>query len=100
MPLIAPLHVRRRTHITMNTKRISVQIVRWLSALLLCLVGLWALNLTAFNFWAAGGPPTPHPEIYERRGWLFFAVAIGCFIIAALLVWLLRGRRVEHDNAA
>jgi len=61
-----------------------------------------ALNLTAFNFWAAGGPPMPDPEIYEyeRRAWLFFVVCIGCFIGAGLLVWLLRSRRAEHDHAA
>lgn len=81
----------------MNIKRLLVQVVRWLSAVLLCLAGLWALNLTAYNFWAAGGPPTPHLEIYERRGWLFFAAATGCFIGAGLLVWLLRGRKAE-DN--
>ncbi len=35
---------------------------RWLLVVILLLGFLWFANLTAFNWWAAGGPPTPEPE--------------------------------------
>ena len=56
----------------------------WLVALALFLGFLLSLNLTAFNYWASGGPPTPHPEIYRVRGNIFFGVACG-FLLAFVL---------------
>jgi hypothetical protein len=56
----------------------------WLLAFALFLGLLWCLNLTAFNYWASGGPPTPHPEIYRMRGNIFFGVACG-FLLAFVL---------------
>jgi glycerol uptake facilitator-like aquaporin len=59
-----------------------------------CLIGaaVWSLYLAAFNWWAAGGPPTQYPEIYARRGNTFFA--LGCsFFLAGLALLLLEARR-------
>jgi hypothetical protein len=37
--------------------------VSWLLAAILLLAAGWSLNLTLFNWWAAGGPPTTQPEL-------------------------------------
>jgi hypothetical protein len=58
----------------------------WFTTILLLLVFLWCLNLTAFNYWASGGPPTPHPEIYRMRGNVFFGIA--CVLFVAFLICL------------
>ncbi len=83
----------------MNPNRLWIQVARWCLAGLLCLLGLWALKLTAFNFWAAGGPPTPHPEIYARRAWAFLAVTVCFFVGAGLITWFLR-RRGENEQTS
>jgi membrane protein DedA with SNARE-associated domain len=46
----------------------------------------WTGNVTLFNYWAAGSPPTPHPEIYEQRGDFFFAVTVALLLAAAVFV--------------
>lgn len=58
-----------------------------LTTFLLLLALLWFLYLTAFNYWAGGGPPTPHSEIYRMRGNIIFGVA--CALFVALVVCLL-----------
>lgn len=66
----------------------------WLLPVLLLLGACWTGNLTLFNWWAAGGPPTPHPEIYEQRGNVFFFVTVGLLVLALVLIVLnLRRRR-------
>ena len=74
-----------------------------LTTILLLLAFLWALNLTAFNYWAGGGPPTPHPEIYKMYGNIFFGIACVLFVAFAVCLWSLvrgkRGRRAEPPSA-
>jgi len=60
-----------------------------LTTLLLLLAFLWSLYLTAFNYWAGGGPPTPHPEIYRMRGNIFFGIACALFVAFAACLWSL-----------
>jgi len=59
---------------------------RWALLALLVAGACWAGNLTLFNWWAAGGPPTPQPEVYEQRGNLFFALTVALLLLALLLV--------------
>jgi len=61
------------------------RLLRWILATFSLLGSCWACNLTLFNYWAAGGPPTNHPEIYEQRGNMFLAVTVGLFVLSALL---------------
>ena len=50
--------------------------------ILLLLVGsVWFGYLAAFNWWAAGAPPTPHADTYANRGNVFFALA--CILLLA-----------------
>jgi len=70
-----------------------------LTTFLLLLVFLWALYLTAFNYWAAGGPPTPHPEIYRMRGEIFFGIACVLFVAFAVCLWSLVLRKKSQPPA-
>jgi hypothetical protein len=70
-----------------------------LTTFLLLLVFLWALYLTAFNYWAAGGPPTPHPEIYRMRGNIFFGIACVLFVAFAVCLWSLVRRKKGQPPA-
>jgi hypothetical protein len=55
-------------------------------AVLLLVVCLRSGFLAFYNWWAAGGPPTPDPTGYERAGNIFFAVASLCLASAVTLV--------------
>ena len=60
----------------------------------LCIVTLWLLNLTAYNYWAAGGPPTPRPELYRSRGNTFLVLsAISIVAMGVVAFQLLRAYR-------
>ena len=59
---------------------------RWLLVLVLILGSFWLGNLTLFNWWAAGGPSTPHPEAYAFRGNLFFVIACLFFVAFVIVV--------------
>ncbi|MCI0409637.1 MAG: hypothetical protein L0191_13925 [Acidobacteria bacterium] len=71
---------------------------RWLLAGLLLAAACWSANLTAYNWWAAGGPPTPHPDLYAARGNRFFFVTCFLLLAAVLLVWInVRARRRRSE---
>ncbi len=76
------------------TKLARSRLWRWALPTLLVVGACWTGNLTLFNWWAAGGPPTPHPEIYEQRGNLFFALTVlmALLALAALFINLRRKR--------
>jgi hypothetical protein len=69
--------------------------IRWVLFLVLVAWTLWSASLTVMYIWAAGGPPTPHPETYARRANLYLVVTGVSFVAAAgLLVVNVRiGRR-------
>lgn len=65
---------------------------RWIIVTVLVAVSLWTANLTLYNWWAAGGPPTPNPQEYESRGNIFAVVTLLLFS-AAIAVALLNRKR-------
>ena len=78
------------------------QVWRWVAVGALIVVFLWSTNLTLYNVWAAGGPPTPHPEIYLARANTFLVVSCVLLVAIGALVWInvrtsrrLRKARVE-----
>ena len=66
------------------------------TTVILFLAFLWSLNLTAFNYWASGGPPTPDPEIYRMRGNIFFGIACVFFVAFGVCIWSLVRRKKRH----
>ena len=65
----------------------------WLLTILLFVGLAWSLNLAAFNWWASGGPPTDHPEVYRMHGNIFFEIACGFLLAFAISLWTLIRRR-------
>ena len=59
---------------------------RWLPPIALISGAGWAANLALGNWWAAGGPSTPHANIYEHRGNLSCAMALLFVLLAVLLL--------------
>ena len=64
---------------------------RWIVVGVLLAVSLWTANLTLFNWWAAGGPPTPNPQEYAMRGNLFGLATLLLFAGAGCAAFV--GRR-------
>jgi hypothetical protein len=65
-----------------------VIVARWLLVAVLLAVSVWSANLTVAYWWAAGGPPTLHPELYEQRGNVFAVATLVLFGSAVGLgVW-------------
>ena len=58
----------------------------WISALVLLAGFLLSLNQTIFNLWVAGGPPTPHPEIFAHRANIFGLVTLAFLLALIALV--------------
>lgn len=71
--------------------------LRWLLVVVLIGGFCWFANLTAFNWWAAGGPPTPHPEYFAGRGNLFAIVAC-LLLIAAIVLSVTNVRRMRASR--
>ena len=63
-----------------------MRIVMGIFSILLILMGLYMLNVTAYNYWAAGGPPNPHPEVFMKRGHIALLISFSLFGSAALLL--------------
>jgi hypothetical protein len=61
----------------------------------LLLAAGWSFNLTLYNWWAAGGPPVPHPELYEHRGNVFCAATAVLFagFVSVVVMNLRRSKR-------
>jgi hypothetical protein len=77
----------------MDTRKVHVQIVRWLAGLGLILFGLFELNVALYNWWASWGPPTPHPEIYAWRSKIVFLISLASIAGGLFtLYWLRKGR--------
>ena len=72
----------------------GLQAARWVLAALLILAGLWLLNLAAYNAWAAGGLPNPHPEYNLTWANRFLVASLLSFVGAATVIWLLRRRKL------
>jgi hypothetical protein len=70
---------------------------RWVVVVCLVLLAAWSAYLAAFHYWAAGGPPTPHPEYYRHWGNVFFAATCGLVAFSIALsvanVRLMKKRR-------
>lgn len=65
---------------------------RWILVVVLLVGSLRTANLTLYNYWAAGGPPTPNPEMYETRGNIFAVVTL-FFFAAAVGLGVINWRR-------
>jgi hypothetical protein len=69
--------LRRNGHLIEERMRAST--TRWSLAFVLLAVSIWTANLTLFNWWAAGGPPTLNPQQYVMRGNIFAAATLVLF---------------------
>jgi hypothetical protein len=69
--------------------------VRWLAIFGLLAVSVWTANLTLFNWWAAGGPPTPNPQQFATRGNVFAIATLLLFGAAVGLAVFNWRRRVR-----
>ena len=67
----------------------------WTIDVIILLLSLWFGNLALYNWWAAGGPPTAHPEIYAFRGNISFVLTIFCFIGFVILFIFIRRMKKE-----
>ena len=65
--------------------RMRASTTRWIFAVVLLAVSIWTANLTLFNWWAAGGPPTPNPQQFATRGNIF---AIATLLLFGAAIWL------------
>jgi hypothetical protein len=59
----------------------------------LLVFSLRSFNMAAGNFWAAGGPPTPNPEIYRFRGLVWLSIACFSMILAVFLFFWSRKKK-------
>jgi hypothetical protein len=75
-------------------------VMRWILLVALILVMCLTVNLTLYNWWLAGGPPTADPHVHERRGNIFAAVT--SILLGSVLVvgfsYFKRWRRNSNVN--
>ena len=64
------------------------------------LASLWTMNLTAYHWWAAGGPPSPDQAIrdwHEQWGNIFAGATVLAWLVvgvSARMAWTTHQRRV------
>jgi len=68
----------------------------WSAVVILIAAACWTANLTFYNWWAAGGPPTATPKQFEMRGNAFAVVTLLLFA-GAIAVGLINRKRSRHD---
>ncbi len=76
----------------------------WLPAIILIGGAYRATETALANWWAAGGPPVPQPEVFEHRGNVSCALAVLFLVLAVALVVinvrrLRRSTRPDHSSA-
>ena len=60
--------------------------LRWILFLGLLVWTAWSAISTVMYMWAAGGPPTPYPEIYVRRAYIYLFSTCASFASAVTLL--------------
>jgi hypothetical protein len=68
----------------MNTKRLWVQIVRWVSAVILCVMSLIALNFCLFLGWlpSVSAEAKANIGVYDGMSWSLLVASSGLLICA------------------
>lgn len=69
--------------------------MRWALFVVLIVATCWAANLTLYNWWAAGGPPTPNPQQFAARGNIFAVATLllfGAAVGLGVFNWKRRAR--------
>jgi hypothetical protein len=59
-------------------------------------IALLLLNAALFNWWAASGPPTPNPELYQQRGNRCFLGAAISFVSGVEVIRILASGRKQY----
>lgn len=72
---------------------------RWALFVVLVIATCWTANLTLFNWWLAGGPPTPTPRLYGERGNIFAVMTLLLFA-SAVGLGVLNFRRSRRNQKA
>jgi membrane protein DedA with SNARE-associated domain len=75
---------------------IGTSMKQWIVVATLLAISIWTANLTLYNWWAAGGPPTPNPQEYESRGNIFAVVTLLLFSAAVAVALLNRKRSLRR----
>src|ERR1022692_2702376 len=65
-----------RTDIFLSMSSKYGTLVRWFIAILFFLGFAWTMNLSLFHWWASGGPPVQHPELWRMWGSIFFGISV------------------------
>jgi hypothetical protein len=76
--------------------RILSNVLRWLSAVVLCGIALWLLNLVVYHMWAADRFLSGTQEVSDwhlKWALIFLAAALILFVGASAMVWGLVFRR-------
>jgi uncharacterized membrane protein YphA (DoxX/SURF4 family) len=67
----------------------------WVVVAILIVAAFWTANLTVYNWWAAGGPPTANPKQFEMRGNAFAVLTLLLFS-GAIAIRLFNRKRSRH----
>jgi hypothetical protein len=99
-------HQLSKTRHNIDLRYLSHMSSKYVTLMLSLLAGLlllgfaWSLNLTAFNWWAGGGPPVAHLEIYRMRGNLFFGIACAFLLAFLVTLWSLIRRQKRQSGSS
>jgi hypothetical protein len=79
----------------MNRTLFSI-LVRWLSAAVLIVIGLWGLNLVLYHVWAADRFLSGSQQVsdwHQKWALIFFGISLIVFSGAGAIIWRLLFRR-------
>ena len=67
----------------------------------LFVIAAWMMNLAAYHWWAASGPPTPNPDRHRQWGNRFFVGSIATIAALAFATWIyvrwLHTKRLQYS---
>jgi hypothetical protein len=76
------------------------KLIRWGASGLITILAIIYFNGALYCYWAAGGPPTPNPELWIKKGNEWLGISVVLIIMAIIITYLFRPKQIKENTGA